>query len=145
MNWHKGVPEYTGRKITQDKKVVEHFDGWEHIESRANKGLSLDPKVIHQGANSGYQAINLAYHLGAERILLLGYDMQFTNGKAHWFGEHPDRIRSSYAGWLGNYQSIANQLPGLNLEIINCTRETALHAFDKMDLEQALSLGPGPV
>ena len=49
--------------------------GINQLKSVAQPGLSRTQGVIHQGKNSGYQALNLAYLLGAKRILLLGYDM----------------------------------------------------------------------
>jgi hypothetical protein len=52
-------------------------------------GLSTVPNTIIGGGNSGYQAIGLSLHLGATRVILLGYDMTWTAGKAHWFGMHP--------------------------------------------------------
>lgn len=136
-DWHSGAPEFNGRKITQDEKAAARY-GLEYIESRPELYLSTDPNVIHQGSNSGFQAINLAYNLGAERIILLGYDMMFTKGESHWFGDHPDKVRSSYDVFIRNLGTIAEQAPKLGLEIINCTRTTALHCFTRMNLESVL-------
>lgn len=108
------------------------------ITSNSNMGLSTDPTVIHQGSNSGYQAINLAYHMNPTKIILIGYDMQFTNGKAHWFGEHPDKVRSSYHAWMIMYASLAEHAKKLGLEIINATTETALTCFPRDKLENIL-------
>jgi hypothetical protein len=86
--------------------------------------------------NSGFQAMNLALHFGVKRILLLGYDMKFAkSGASHWFGDHPDNTRSNYHRWLPNFETAAKQ----NLvEIINCSRDTALEAFPRMSIEDAL-------
>lgn len=136
-DWHKGAAEFKGRKITQDKGAAEKYPV-EYIESLAEDGLSTDPDIIHQGCNSGYQAINLAYHFGAKRIILLGYDMQFTRGESHWFGDHPDGIKSSYGDWIGKYNTLARHAHNLELEVINCTRITALTCFPRESLESAL-------
>ena len=78
----------------------------------------------------------LAFHMGAARILLLGYDMKFSkSGAAHWFGDHPDNIRSNYAPWIQHMNEVAKQ----NLvEIINCSRDTALDCFPQMTIQEAL-------
>ncbi len=62
--------------------------------------------------------------------------MKFAdNGAAHWFGEHPDNVRSNYHTWFKGYRSIAEQ--GL-VEIINCTRDTALDMFPRQKLKDVL-------
>ncbi len=135
-DWHEGVPSFKARKITQDKAASDKY-GIEYIESVNNPMLSTDPDVIHQGSNSGYQAINLAYNHGATRIILLGYDMMLGN-KAHWFGDHPNKVRSSYPAFIRFYSDMAPQAKQLGLEIINCTRKTALHCFERKSLDSAL-------
>ena len=134
-NWHNGAPEFTGQKWTQDKAAAAKY-GINWIEGRQGDGLSSDPGYIHTGQNSGYQAINLAHLFGASRVILTGYDMKISkSGASHWFGDHPDGIRSTYVRWLDNYRSIAAQ--GL-IEVINCTRDTALDMFPVKQLKQVL-------
>jgi len=141
FEWHKDkkdLANFKGKKYTQDAGIAKAY-GINYIESKPAEGISESPDVIHQGSNSGYQAINLAYHLGARKIILLGYDMQTTNGKSHWFGNHPDNIISKYKSLVQHFESLAEHAKRLDLEIINCTRKTALTCFPKMKLESALS------
>lgn len=69
----------------------------------------------------------------------MGYDMMLSD-KAHWFGEHPDGLRSDYNSFMKHYKIMADEAPRLGLEIINCTRQTALQYFPRMLLEDALRL-----
>lgn len=46
-----------------------------------------DPAKL-AGKNSGHAAINLAVHLGATRIYLAGFDMNFPDGTSHWHPGH---------------------------------------------------------
>lgn len=140
FNWHYERQEFIHFKgiiYTQDKKTAEE-NGYNYIASKSAEGLSESPEVIHQGSNSGYQAINLAYHLGARKVILLGYDMQTTDGKAHWFGHHPDKVVSSHNSWLRHYDSLAKHAKKLDLEIVNCSRQTALTCFERKPLETVL-------
>ena len=138
--YHQYVPEFSGTKWTQ---AVAWKDNPEDHGIRclradiAAKGLSTDPQKIHTGKNSGYAAINLALHLGAERVLLLGYDMQFK-GKRHWFGSHPEPmdIDSNYASFLRQYRTILPERYGL--EIWNVSRQTALDCFPRYNLDELL-------
>ena len=127
--WHKDKPAYQmfeGLKLTQEKDIP----GTLHVTGKTGKGLSESPERIHFGQNSGFQALNLAVHFGASRILLLGYDMKFgENGLAHWFGDHPNNVRSNYPAWLSNFSIAADQIKERGIEVINCSRDTALRCF----------------
>lgn len=102
------------------------------------------PYMRTSGQNSGAGAIAIAHHFGAERVILLGYDCQKTEGRSHWHGDHPAvRIRGARmgnAGSLDNWPQQFNQLLRhvSGMEIINCSRETALRAFWRARLEDVL-------
>ena len=50
----------------------------------------LGKRGLRVNGNSGAGAINLAYHFGARRILLVGMDMKpGPNGEKHWHPDHP--------------------------------------------------------
>jgi hypothetical protein len=136
--WHKDRSDYQsfqGIRITQD--TVDE-PGVFKIQGTHKPGLSESPDLIHFGSNSGFQALNIAVLMGASRILLLGYDMKIARtGAAHWFGDHPDKVRSNYPSWLSNFSIAADQLKG-KVEVINCSLDTALQCFPKMRLADAL-------
>ncbi|MBC7201931.1 MAG: hypothetical protein H5U29_00210 [Pusillimonas sp.] len=89
--------------------------------------------------NSGAGAIALAAHFGAKRIVLLGYDCQHTGGKKHWHGDHPSGLGNagSLWKWKEHFEEVARDFS--DLEIINCSRETALDCFPRQTLEEALA------
>jgi len=109
------------------------------LESVEKDGLSKTPGVIHRGGNSGLQALNLAYLMGAERIILLGYDMMRSEDKSHWFGDHPQCMNaaSPYPSFVNAFRTIKPADYGI--EIWNCSRRTALDCFDKHDLDTCLA------
>lgn len=143
------VEKFAGRRWTHDKMVP---DPEQHAVAKRfgiemQRGVDapgLGRTMIHFGSNGGYQAINLAYLLGAGRIILLGYDMQRTGGKAHWFGDHPGVLNSgsAYTDWIGNFRRLAKDLATEGVEVINCSRETALDCFPRMTIAEALCLTP---
>lgn len=110
------------------------------IRSAAQPGISTDPERIHTGSNSGFQALNLAILGGASRILLLGYDMQESGGKSHWFGDHPGTLKrtSPYAVFRKAFEDAADQIARLGVEVINCSRETSLTCFPRVALLEVL-------
>lgn len=107
---------------------------------KGKPGLSRDASCIRTGMHSGYQVMNLAYHLGARRVLLLGYDMQRTGGKSHWHGDHkrPCHNNMDYKAALGHFPRLALDLRSEGVEIVNCTRETALKCFPRAPIQEVL-------
>lgn len=103
-------------------------------------GLSLHPKRIHAGKNSGYQAIGLAFLWGAAKIVLLGFDMQKTGGKTHHHGDHEGGLPNlgTLKDWVGLMPALAQDLRREGVECINASRETALACFERMSIEDAL-------
>ncbi len=89
--------------------------------------------------NSGQRAIQLAAHLGAERVFLLGYDCTLTNG-VHWHGEHPAGLKNpdgeSIRRWQDEFQRLVNGLHSVS--IINCSRQTSLTCFPRAAPEEVL-------
>lgn len=140
----RGAGEFRGLKFSiavpaTPKKPVDVCV----LRDTGRLGLELDPTGLRHGKNSGYAAINLAVHLGASRIVLLGYDMKVSN-KTHWHGNHPWQMESNrswlltVASWPAHYQTLVQPLDALGIEVINASRETALTCFPRVSLAQAL-------
>lgn len=139
---HDATLGFAGQRWTQCKSTADKY-GLEHIKLTHQPGLGKMPGIIHGGGNSGYQVVNLVYHLGAAKIILLGYDMQRTGGQSHWFGDHKQRLRNTpektMAKWPGIFTTLVRDLEREGVEVINCTRETALKAVSWQPLEAVCS------
>lgn len=130
---------FRGELWTQDIAAAQKL-GLNYIKARGLPGLSRDPTLIHTGGNSGYQAINLAYHFGAQRIVLAGYDMQNTGGRHHWFGDHPTGFSQSARPeqWAPRFVPLAADLEREGVKVINATISTALDCFNRGTLDALL-------
>lgn len=124
---------------TQDAEAAQKY-GLKYVKAKSGRGLCHDPMQIFHGANSGYQAIGLAYVLGASRIILIGYDMQHTRGKTHWHGDHPKGLTNAHGinKWVRNFDALAVDLAAEGVGVVNCTVETALTCFPRADLRDVL-------
>lgn len=118
---------------------VAQWPGVQRLKHTGADGLERHPAAIRHGSNSGYQAINLAMHFGAKRIILIGYDMGAT-GRKHFDGDHPDGSAPPFAACLRHFATLVEPLKAAGVEVINCTRKTALTCFPQMPIEQALSV-----
>jgi hypothetical protein len=144
---HKGVPSFQGMKLSAD--VSGAYDGHGvrllkcHRGAKGMQGLSLTANAIQHGKNGGHAAINVAVHLGAARIVLLGYDCQGgPSGEEHWHPRHAYQPKLEFSLWLKNFDTLVEPLKALGIEIVNCTLSTAITSFPCMPLEQALPAMP---
>jgi hypothetical protein len=136
--WHQGVPTFAGLKYALQPEAAI-YPNVQVLENTGNHGLEEAPTGLRNGRNGGYQAINLAKHLGAVRVLLLGYDMQRgPNGKGHWFGEHPNKVQSPFETFIVHFNELAELVKPIGLAVINCSRDTALTCFPRMSIQEAL-------
>lgn len=130
---------FSGELWTQDKDAAKKF-GLNWIQGFHNEGLSRDANFIHFNSNSGAQAINLAAHWGAKRLVLIGFDMKMVGSKRHWFGNHPGTLdkASDYRDWIWKFKKIASDLKRMGIECINCSMDSALDCFEKRPLASVL-------
>ena len=102
--------------------------------------ISTNPEHIYFGGNSGFQAINLAYLMGASRIVLLGFDMGVTGGKLHWHADHGGRCHnpppSQINQWRRTVDAAAGQLLDMGVNVVNCTGTTALVDWPRATLDE---------
>lgn len=106
----------------------------DHLGQR--DGLALDQQSLITGRNSGYQAINLAVLSGAKRILLLGYDMRFIQGRSHWFGDHPIKnVEHEFKCYAPKFKTMKPQLEKEGVTVINATPGTFIDAFPQIPLD----------
>jgi len=145
--WHYHIKDincgFTGKRWSCDHSKNSNWNNQDPKEWNIEvlecdvrgRGLSNDPNVLIGGSNSGYQAIGLAYRLGATRIILIGFDMCNNNGKSHFFGDHPRQFAngSGPERFIPNFRTIKPKDYGI--EILNCSRVTALDAFPRHNLE----------
>jgi len=136
---HAGVPTFTGPKYALQSRAG-HWAGVQVLQNTGIEGLETRPFGLRNGRNGGYQAINLACHYGATRIVLLGFDMQARRGqRSHWFGEHPNGVRPSYELLGAAFPSIVEPLRARGVQVQNASRETALECFPRLSLAEALA------
>ncbi len=127
-----------------------HGINW--IAERHAPGLSTDPSVIHHGHGSGYSLVSMAHRAGADRIVLLGYDLKYApdydpancepgSTPRHFFGEYPQTMQHWPSVQVKNgvhielrdlYREISRQ--GL-VSVVNCTPGSAIDTFPVESIE----------
>ena len=115
--------------------------GVRQIRSEGGAGISTDPSFIYQGANSSFQAMNLAVLFGARRIVFLGLDLSAgADGETHWH-KYPSEFERRSPGWdlfKSAFETAAPILQGMGVEVINASRRTVLECFPRIPINEAL-------
>jgi len=155
FEWEKRNPK---REIPQ---FLKDYDTIKLIDVTIKDGLSTDPSLVHFNHGSGPMALNIATLYGFKKIILVGHDMKFArdydgaNGKVgstprHYFGEYPKsmqhfpRSKNSVdengviVGLIKVYESTIRDLINMNVDVVNCTPNSALNCFRKSTLESEL-------
>lgn len=134
-----GVPEFQGRKFCQKKAASREAWGVEWVPSVRRDVLFVDgERRIGWGGNSGFQALNLAIQFGACRIALLGFDMRVDRG-LHWHEDHDDNPAAHAVDrWRKALDGQAGWLRKQGVEVVNCTPGSALTAYPRMGIAEAL-------
>lgn len=137
-------PEFSGLRfqghVGADRRI---FDGCRPCNVRVgDHKMHFDGTRLGSGGNSGFQAINLAAVSGARRVVLTGFDMSIEAG-VHWHGAHVGRLTNPDARMLKNCATLldgaAKDLSDHGVEVVNASRQTALKAYRRVSIEEALS------
>lgn len=89
-----------------------------------------------RGNNSGTQALNFVATLQPKRIVLLGYDMGYVEGKSHFHDYQKPAQENVYVKqFIPSINSMASEIP---VEVINCSSKTALTCFKIGQIEDYL-------
>ena len=152
-HYHDQIMDFPCSRWTTNKDAASKY-GLNWIAEKNAPGLSTDPMVVHHGHGSGYTMVNLAFLQGAERIILLGYDLKYAadyDGKArqvgssprHYFGEYPSSMQhwpsvqvkdGVHVELLDLYRSVAEQGA---VEILNATPDSAIDCFPRINIHAA--------
>ncbi|MCX7140536.1 MAG: hypothetical protein NT123_05415 [Proteobacteria bacterium] len=145
--WHKDRPAFrafAGQKCSISDSGANITDKDVYILRNAGpRGISTDPGMICSGRNSGYQALNIAILAGTKTVILLGFDARepTADRKSHWFGDHP-RVEpvAVYAEYRKAFSAAEVAITAAGVQVLNCSPGSAIDAFPKMALVDALRL-----
>lgn len=125
---------FHGQRVTLSRPAAVQF-GAEFRRLEFGAGLSRDAiRVDEVSRNAGHQLLQLAWQKGARRILLLGYDMALgPAGEIHHHPDHPAGMGNcgGLEKWPALFPPLAEALAREGVEVLNCSRRTALDCFSR--------------
>ena len=128
------------------------YPGLNYVEERWEDGLSTEQHWISAHHGTGPQLVNIAFLYGCTTLLLVGWDMRYwgKRGPRHYekrryLGE--DELTQNHwpmTGENGEQTGLIKEMETIHpadygIEIINCTKDSALTHFPMMDLGAALA------
>ena len=155
--WHADILYWTdSRFYTWFKNEVDNYQGLKFALKAGSQytkdinilkkgkpyGIEEDPGTLAHGFNSGYAAINLAYHLGAYKIILLGFDMCNDGNETHFHDGYPTIAAGNQIytdKFLPGFKQLHSELKAKNVDVLNASSYSRLNVFPKISIEQALS------
>jgi hypothetical protein len=139
--FYKWVPDFKGLKVGLTEMRPSPYSDVIRLRMTGETGIDWTPDCVRSAKNSGGAALNVAVHLGASRIVLLGYDMSVAKNKErHFFGNHPRGLNTNrkYDHWIQLVETMATPLKEHGIDVVNCSRSSALTCFPRRPLRDVL-------
>jgi len=138
------LAKWKGLRVTCAEELIDDIR-LKHLERNGKKrmGISVEPNMVSWNSNSGSAAINLAVHFGVKKIILLGFDMKLDEGRnQHWHKIYKKQLKtkettlnSTFRKHLNGFQQMKKDLDTLGVEVINCSPESSITVFPKMNFK----------
>jgi len=145
-NRGKAVKNHKGLILTSANETIGLGPRVKHLKRGKPFGIEENPEAISWNHNTGLSAINIAYHFGARRIVLLGFDMRMIDGEKNYHKDHKEETfkKSEYFGrfkvHMRGCPSIKKDAERLGVKIYNATPESAIKDFPIITPEEGLDV-----
>lgn len=146
LNNQYAINKFSGIKIGCHNKTKYHRKyGIKYVPRDPNrvKGLTKKPNYVSWNLNSGACAINLAYHLGAKRVFLIGFDMNRDKHNQHYHNEYRSeeaelerkKKNMPFARHLKSFPAIKRDAKNFKLDIININPDSQIKEFPTCNID----------
>lgn len=135
----QALHSFKGQTVTIEHPTVSRIPQFV-LKNHGQDGLSNKPDGVMTGQNSGYQAINIAALSLPKRILLLGMDMRYINGKSHAHNGHEIKHdESQYKRYAAHFRTLENPLRERGIDVVNCAPGSLIKNFRFSTVEKELA------
>lgn len=137
---HTGEFRYTCQSFGIDEIPRARLIGFKPASA-----FETDPTVLG-GFDGGGRCINLAWHFGAARVVLLGFDMwdypmdRWREGNWHEAHPEPPLVEQRAGEFVPAHARMAAAIDalGLKFRVVNATPDSALTCWKKVNLEDEI-------
>jgi hypothetical protein len=140
---HAPKPFWVRRSAT---KNLPTKNGWMTIFENDHTSCQFsETSEVLNGTNSGFCALNLAYQMKPQRVVLFGFDMNRSPaGHPYWFPEYhwtkPGGATTGgkYQAWAQQFEAAAAAFRKANIDVLNASPTSAITTFPKVNPEKVL-------
>jgi hypothetical protein len=130
---YKKLKEFKGKVICTSSAVSGPLY---KMHRKSPPGLASDIGTLAVKFTTLSAAINLAVHLGAIRLILLGIDGKSVSGKTHHHSPHPwKQMAGCWDQQRIDLVKITEELRELNIECVNASPDSAWDLWPKVRYE----------
>lgn len=122
-----------------------HWVGFDCDHTSAKMSLDWAPRTRLNGLNSGICAINLAYRIEPQRVILWGFDMcRSRDGRPYYHEPYPWAKQAGattggkYEEWRNHFPQILAQFNAAGIELLNASLGSAVTCLKKIDPQRWL-------
>jgi hypothetical protein len=136
---------FAGAKCSTSIQIKRIRDAAVHsLQARFDVTWSDDPRTVARGSHGvgGLQGANVATLAGARTVYLIGYDAREPepDEAPHWFGDHPTPTPLEvYRAQRRSFDDVTAAIAARGVKVVNCSPGSAIGAFERADLEDALA------
>lgn len=138
-----GFCNYKGKVLTIRDKFAQPC--YKHYRityiAKSNRTNGIDAKKVCWNGNSGMAAVNVAYLLGATRIVLVGFDMNVDKDYQHYHQQYRKEKRAKnlpFKQHLSCMDAVKADADKLGVEIINSNPDSAITQFEKQPFSELI-------
>ncbi len=144
FDWNeKELAEFGGLKVCCCASLMQR-QGVKVVRRGKPMGLELRPDFISWNKSSGGSGVDLAVHLGASKVVLLGFDMHYEEktGNNNWHDLHKVKQHSfdPYPRFMESFAHIRKDAQERGVEMINSTMNSSIPeaCIKKKPLEEVI-------
>lgn len=128
------VRNFPGIRTTLDEMVPP---AWANLLNNTGKdGFDPNPLNCRTGGNGAYQAMHMAVHAGARKLVLVGVDMDRSG---HWHQEYKGVASCDRdVVMLPSFETLKPELDRRGIQVVNASLESKLEIWPKLPIEEAL-------
>lgn len=134
------APFYFRAGIDKQGAALQSWVPFDCDHTSAKMSLDWAPRCRLNGLNSGICAINLAYRIEPQRVILWGFDMcRSRDGRAYYHEPYPwakaagATTGGKYEEWRNHFPQILAQFQAAGIELLNASLGSAITSLKKVD------------
>ena len=139
---HSTAKRFWLRRCTMKNVTAEKLTHVELFENNHKATVMSEQHGTLDGTNSGFCALNLAYQMKPQRLILVGFDMALgPRGEKHWFPDYPWKNgggskSGKLAEWAQQIHTAAVQLDRAGIEVFACSERSPVKRWRRIPAKQ---------